>query len=152
VLFSQPGALRAFSPSYTVYEYSTEELAAYLTRADIAIVNRNEAAFLANVFAADEASVMARAGIAGIVTRDEDGAVIYPRRGGVFHLASTSDVRGDVIGAGDAFLSGFVDGFLRSHDISAAARVGIEVSAQAARSGLVCAELDAERAHAALRV
>jgi sugar/nucleoside kinase (ribokinase family) len=58
-------------------------------------------------------------------------------------------VHGDVIGAGDAFLCGFVDGFLRTRDLAAAAHVGIEVSAQTARRGLVCAVLDAARARAA---
>ena len=148
VLFAQPGPLRVFSPSYTVYEYGAEELAAFLAQANIAIVNRREAAFLAGVFAADEATVMARPSIAGIVTRDEDGAAIYPAGGAGFHLPSTSGVRGDVIGAGDAFLSGFVDGFLRSRDVTVAARAGVEVSAQTARSGLVCAVLDPVRARA----
>lgn len=142
-LFSRPGPLRVFSPSYTVYEYGAEELAGFLGHADIAIVNRSEAAFMARVFSSDEAEVMARARIVGIVTRDEDGAAIYPKGAPVFHLASTSGVRGDVIGAGDAFLCGFVDGFLRRRDLAAAARMGIEVSAQTARSGLVCATLDA---------
>jgi sugar/nucleoside kinase (ribokinase family) len=149
VLFSQPSQLRVFSPSYTVYEYSVEEIAGFLSHADIAIVNRNEAAFLTNIFATDEASVMARARVAGIVTRDEEGAVIYPAGGNVFHIPSTSRVHGDVIGAGDAFLSGFVDGFLRSNNLTAAARVAAEVAAQTARSGLVCAVLDAARAHSA---
>lgn len=144
-LFSRRGPLRVFSPSYTVHGYAYEELAAFLEQSDIAIVNRREAAFLARVFAADEAAVMGRAGIAGVVTRDEDGAAIYPARGVAFHLPSTSGVRGDVIGAGDAFLSGFVDVFLRSRDVTAAARAGIEISAQTARQGLVCAALDATR-------
>jgi sugar/nucleoside kinase (ribokinase family) len=92
---------------------------------------------------------MARARIAGIVTCDEDGASIYPTRGAGFHLPSTSGVRGDVIGAGDAFLSGFVDGYLHSRDVTTAARMGIEVAAQTARSGHICAKLDAKRARAA---
>jgi sugar/nucleoside kinase (ribokinase family) len=144
-LFSQPGPLRVFSPSYTVYEYGDEELAAFLECADIAIVNRREAAVLAKVFAADEATVMGRASVAGIVTCDEDGAVIYPTGEAGFHLPSTSGVRGDAIGAGDAFVSGFIDEFLRSRDVTAAAHSGIEVSAQTARSGLVCAMLDTAR-------
>jgi sugar/nucleoside kinase (ribokinase family) len=148
-LFSHPGPLRVFSPSYTVYEYGTQELAAFLAHADIAIVNRREAAFLKDVFSADEAAVMARANIAGIVMRDVDGAAIYPAGKSSFHLPSTSGVRGDVIGAGDAFLSGFVDGFLRSRDVNAAARAGIEVSAQTALSGRVCAVLDIARARTA---
>jgi sugar/nucleoside kinase (ribokinase family) len=147
-LFSQPGPLRVFSPSYTVYEYGAEELDAFLAHADIAIVNRREAAFLAGILAVDEAAVMERARIAGIVTRDEDGASIYPAGGAGFHLPSTSGVRGDVIGAGDAFLSGFVDGFLRSRDVTAAARAGVEISAQTARAGLICAVLDAGQARA----
>jgi sugar/nucleoside kinase (ribokinase family) len=147
-LFSQSGGLRVFSPSYTIHEYGHEELTAFLARADIVIVNRREAAFLAHVFAADEAAAMARTRIAGIVTCDEDGATIYPARGAAFHLPSTSGVRGDVIGAGDAFLSGFVDGFLRTRNVAAAARAGIEVSAQTARSGRVCTVLDAAQARA----
>jgi sugar/nucleoside kinase (ribokinase family) len=151
-LFSQAAPLRVFSPSYTLYEYPAEELAAFLAHADISIVNRSEAAFLAKVFAADEAAVMVRARIAGIVTCDEDGATIYPSGGAGFHLPSTSGVRGDVIGAGDAFLCGFIDGFLRTRDLAAAARMGIEVSAQAVRWGLVGAVLDAARARAAARL
>jgi sugar/nucleoside kinase (ribokinase family) len=148
-LFPNPGPLRVFSPSYTVYEYGTQELAAFLAHADIAIVNRREAAFLKEVFSANEAAVMARANIAGIVMRDVDGAAIYPAGESSFYLPSTSGVRGDVIGAGDAFLSGFLDGFLRSRHVNAAAREGIEVSAQTARSGRVCAVLDIVRARAA---
>jgi sugar/nucleoside kinase (ribokinase family) len=145
VLRSERGPLRVFSPSYSVYEYRSEELAAFLANADIAIVNRREAAFLANVFATDQTTVMSRAGLAGIITRDEDGATVYPTGGLPFEMASTSGVGGDAIGAGDAFLSGFIDGFLRSGDITTAARIGIEVSAQTARSGLVCAHLDLTR-------
>jgi sugar/nucleoside kinase (ribokinase family) len=152
VIFSRAGPLRVFSPSYTIYEYGSDELAAFLAHSDIAIVNRNEAAFLSGVLAAGEAAVMARARIAGIVTRDEEGAAIYPAGKTGFLLPSTSGVRGDVIGAGDAFLSGFIDGFLRSRDVTAAAHAGIEVSAQTARSGLVCAVLDTARARAAARL
>jgi sugar/nucleoside kinase (ribokinase family) len=148
-LFSQPGPLRVFSPSYTIYEYSAEELTAFLAHADIAVVNRREAAFLGAVFSADEAEVMARVHIAGIIMRDVAGAAIFPAGKASFYLPSTSGVSGDVIGAGDAFLSGFVDVFLRSRDVNAAARAGIEISAQTARSGRVCAVLDAARARAA---
>lgn len=149
LLSSQAGPLRVFSPSYTVYEYGVEELSAFLSHADIAIVNRSESAFLAEVFSEDEAEVMARLRIAGIVTRDEAGAAIYPAGDAPFHLASTSGVLGDVIGAGDAFMCGFIDGFLLHRQVVAAARTGIEVAAQAARSGLVCTVLDVARARAA---
>jgi sugar/nucleoside kinase (ribokinase family) len=147
VLFSRPGPLRVFSPSYTIYEYGAEELAAFLAHADVAIVNRHEAAFISGVLG--EAAVMTRPRIAGIVTRDADGADIHPVGGTGFHLPSTSRVRGHAIGAGDAFVSGFVDEFLRNRNLAAAARLGIEVSAQTARSGLVCAKLDTARARAA---
>jgi len=145
-LFSKVGPLRVFSPSYTVYEYSADELSAFIAHSEIAIVNKHEAAFLGGVLG--DATVMARARIAGIITRDEAGADIYPANGDSFHLPSTSGVAGDAIGAGDAFLSGFVDEFLRSRDIRAAGRVAIEVSAQTARSGKVCAVLDTLRARA----
>jgi len=147
--FVQSGRLRVFSPSYTIYEYGADELAAFLAHSDIAIVNRHEAAFLGGVLG--EASVMARVLIAGIITRDEDGADVYPAGQPSFHLPSASQVPGDCIGAGDAFLSGFVDEYLRSRDVTAAARVAIEVSAQTARSGIVCASLDAMRARTAAK-
>lgn len=58
-LFSQAGPLRVFLPSYTVYEYSAEELAAFIANSEISIVNKHEAAFLGGVLG--DAAVMGRA-------------------------------------------------------------------------------------------
>lgn len=67
-------------------------------------------------------------------------------------MRSTSGMAGDAIGAGDAFLSGFVDEFLSSQDIEASARAAIEVSAQTARSGKVSARLDIPQVRAAAKL
>ena len=141
--------LTIFSPSYSIYEYTTEELDDFLCGADITFVNEHEAQFLCSVFRDQEiGNVMARSRRGGVVTRAAAGASLYQRDAMVLALDSTSGVAGDVVGAGEAFMCGFIEGFLQTGDFVTAGRLGIAVSAQTARDGRVCTPIDVPRARA----
>jgi sugar/nucleoside kinase (ribokinase family) len=141
------GGLTVFSPSYSVYDYTMDELEAFLAGSDITFVNEREAAFLcAALGETDSAGVMTRGRIGGVVTRAEHGAELYLPGAPPIALQSTSGVTGDIVGTGEAFLCGFLEAFLRTGDFLRAGAMGIAVSAQTARDGRICTPVDAARA------
>jgi sugar/nucleoside kinase (ribokinase family) len=142
-------ALTIFSPSYSVYDYTTDELEDFLRGADLTFVNEHEAQFLCTELGDREfGRVMARSQRGGVVTRGAAGASLYPRDAAEVAFPSTSGVLGDVVGAGEAFLCGFIEGFLQTGDFLTAGRLGIAVAAQTARDGRICAPIDAAQAKA----
>jgi sugar/nucleoside kinase (ribokinase family) len=141
--------LTVFSPSYSVYDYTVDELEDFLASADLTFVNEHEAEFVCAALGEPEpGAVMARSRRGGVVTRGDAGATLYPRDAPAVALPSTSGVFGDVVGAGEAFMCGFLEGFLQTGDFPAAGRLGIAVSAQTARDGRICTPIDPARAKA----
>jgi len=141
------GGLTVFSPSYSVYDYTIDELKAFLAGSDITFVSEREAAFLCSVLGeTDSARVMSMGQLGGVVTRAERGAELFPPGASPITLPSTSGVPGDMVGTGEAFMCGFLDAFLRTKDFLRAGQMGIAVSAQTARDGHICAPIDAVRA------
>lgn len=99
-----------FAPSYSTFEHSTEELEDFARRADVTILNREEFRYFENsVGGRDAALQLTRC---CIVTCDSEGAAVFAE--GTRHIVkSRSKSDEDVIGAGDAFLAGFLSTWLR---------------------------------------
>jgi sugar/nucleoside kinase (ribokinase family) len=132
-----------FSPSYAVYEFTGQDLRALVSRAGLVILNEAEAAFVAAALGCDGVPALAeRAGHTLIVTRADRGARLYAPTGTVT-VTSLSGTPGDVIGAGDAFLAGYL--YDTAHGSSAAAAVGFAsgIAAQVARARRVRAPVSA---------
>src|SRR6516165_6931967 len=99
----------AFSPSYTLYEYSVEEIKEFLALSDIAFVNEHEADYLTRSLGhGDLNAVMRLPKEGGVVTRGPRGAELYHRNSHSLHVPSVSGRQEDVIGTGEAFVCGFL--------------------------------------------
>ncbi len=132
-----------FSPSYTVYEYTPEELRSFLAHSHIAFVNKEEAEHLRNKLgAASVPEVMRSTRLGGIVTLGPEGANLYPAQHADIHIPSSSGSQEDVIGAGDSFVCGFLHSYLSSGSWQAAGEAGGAVAAQVVRDKRVRAPID----------
>jgi sugar/nucleoside kinase (ribokinase family) len=132
-----------FSPSYTVYDYDTDELHAFLRAADIVAVNEHEADYLIRKFSiSDFCSLMQLPKEGGIVTLGPRGADIFTH-GKVCRAPSVSGLTEDVVGAGEAFLAGFLHEYLQSSDWTRSGRLGCAVAAQVVRARKVRTSIDA---------
>jgi sugar/nucleoside kinase (ribokinase family) len=136
-----------FSPSYSVYDFRHDELDSFVHASDIIVVNEHEAEYLAHVLCRDgNADLMKLAKQGGIVTLGPRGADLFCN-GQTHRVASISGRDDDVIGAGEAFLAGFVHAFLESSNWERSGRVGCAVAAQVvqAKPTLVRAPIDIKR-------
>lgn len=108
------------------------KLKAILSKTDILIINQEEAAFLTRTPYRKEKEVFKRLdnlvpGIA-VMTKGREGVVVSDRE--YLFSAVAPDVRVvEKTGAGDAFGSGFVAGFIKKGDIPFAVQLGIANSA-----------------------
>ena len=71
-----------FSPSYTLYEYSAEEIRGFMRRARFTFINEHEAAFLCDALGGvtiEAAMALNRNG--GVVMKGRAGATLYEKRG-----------------------------------------------------------------------
>lgn len=126
-----------FSPSYTVYEFTREELKALLDRVDLVVLNESEADFVCSkVGCRTLESLRSRVAGSVIVTLAERGAELHGPTGRLT-ARSISRVGGDVVGAGDAFLAGYLYGTTRGLSLEGSLYFASGVAAQVARSGNV---------------
>jgi sugar/nucleoside kinase (ribokinase family) len=109
-----------FAPNYSLYAYSKEELRVLLPRAHVVCLNDNEKAHIIECLGLGSVQAL-REFVRDIliVTKGEDGAEIHAQRQ-VYSFRALSGQRGDFIGAGDAFLSGFLHALLSGVPVDAA--------------------------------
>ncbi|MFA6365465.1 MAG: carbohydrate kinase family protein [Candidatus Paceibacterota bacterium] len=126
-LLKKQGTQIAFNPSRYYLEKSSADVKGLIAQSDIVIMNREEAATLVDMPYKNEKGVFRKLdqlvqGIT-IMTDGPHGAIVsdgtHVYRSGTFREIACVDRTG----AGDAFGSGFVVGFIRSNDICFALRL-----------------------------
>ncbi len=140
-------AMFVFSPSYSIYDFGYDELKAFMMASDITIINEHEAKYLVQLFSkTGNTDLMQLPKRGGIVTLGPGGVDIF-RDGRLDHVASISGREEDVIGAGEAFLAGFIHEYVDSGIWERSATVGCAVAAQVVRTDptQVRAMIDSER-------
>ena len=123
-----------FSPSYAVYEFTKQELEELLAQVGLVILNEAEAEFVCAQLGCRAFDALAkRVADTLIVTLADRGAELYGPSG---HLAvgSLSGAAGDVIGAGDAFLAGYLYATGRGSSSHMALYFASAIAAQVART------------------
>lgn len=102
------GDFLAFNPSYSIYEFNESQLAYLLGKADAAILNQQEAQHACNVLDVKNCNDLSKL-VAGclILTLGEKGVRVYQPRG-MLEMASYAKNVANTIGAGDAFIAGFL--------------------------------------------
>ena len=118
-----------FSPSYTVFEYSPDELAQLLRHVHLAAFNEQEAEYASRILGLQNAKelVASTTGLL-IVTRGHRGAYIQGNNLGIEVPSVASSTR-VAVGAGDAFLSGFLFEWLRGRTPEMAAKFAATLAA-----------------------
>lgn len=101
-------AFVAFNPSYAVFTYDRQELEAVVAAADLTIVNERESEWVCELLDAPNAGEVSGRYCKCFVTTLEDRGAIVHRDGRSTTVESVSNVTGNVLGAGDAFLTGLV--------------------------------------------
>ncbi len=124
----------AVNPGLSQLLLSSVRLKEFLSKTDILILNQEEASQLVKIPYQKETDIFKKIdklcpGIA-IMTKGGEGAVVSDGR----YLYSAPSLKKDIklidaTGAGDAFASGFVSGFIRSKDIKYAIQLGMANSA-----------------------
>ena len=138
------GALVVFNPSYAIYEYSQKELEELLGKYHVTIVNEQEAAHICQIFGLRDMSHLSKLSHGPvIVTLGEKGAKIF-HRDAFFEIESFSTTRLQLIGAGDAFIAGFIHETLRGALLADAVRFGSHVAAQVVESSKIRVEIREE--------
>jgi sugar/nucleoside kinase (ribokinase family) len=141
------GDLLIFNPSYSVYEYSTEVLRELISRSHVTILNEYEAAFVNDKLSIKSLNqVIHNQSLYLIVTYAEKGAKLY--WGDQQILVSSiakNKARKDVVGAGDAFLAGFVHALSQQTSPSQALYVGAALAAIVVDTNEIRPEFDANQ-------
>lgn len=126
-----------FSPSYAVYEFTRRELRELVEGVDLLILNEGEAEFVRDRMGCSTLETLGRR-VPGtlIVTLAGRGTNVY-EAGSQFVVRSMSGVDSDVIGAGDAFLAGYLHETSRGSPSRGSLYFAAAVAAQVARAGKV---------------
>jgi sugar/nucleoside kinase (ribokinase family) len=133
-----------FSPSYTLYDYGDDEIERFLKASAIAVVNEHEAEYLRQRCASNDLDVIMRwPKEGGIVTRGPLGADLYCQTLPLLRVPSVSGQQEDVVGAGEAFLCGFLHAYGAGCSWAKAGQMGCAVAAQVVLDGRVRAPIDA---------
>lgn len=135
-----------FSPSYSIYEHSKTEIVEFLSVANIVVVNEHEAEYLRQTFclnSVDEVMALTKEG--GVVTLGPRGADIYKKGSARARVASRSGREDDVVGAGEAFLCGFMYRLIEGGSWTEAGEIGCAVAAQMVVDGRIRASIDITR-------
>lgn len=121
---SSEAPVKVFSPNYSVYEYSPDELRNFLRHVDVLLVNEAEAIFMrSRLDNKDILQLMGREDSLMIMTRGPQGAILYTP-GGLTIVPASISIPGDYIGAGDAFAAGFLSALINNIHPIEAARMG----------------------------
>lgn len=138
------GVFVVFNPSYAIYEYSQRELEQLLVKYHVTIVNEQEAEQICKIFGLTDISHLSKLSPGPIiVTLGEKGAKVFHHE---FYLEieSFSASRLGLIGAGDAFIAGFIHETLRGALLADAIRFGSHVAAQVVESSKIRVEIREE--------
>jgi sugar/nucleoside kinase (ribokinase family) len=127
-----------FAPSYTLYDYSVEEVKGFLSLSDIVFVNEHEADYLDSALhLGSPEAIMRSARQGGVITRGAHGADLYPATSKCLHVPSVSRRNDDVIGTGEAFLCGFLHSYIADGAWERAGKFGCTVAARVVLDGRV---------------
>lgn len=139
----------AFNPSYAIYEYAPHELLPLLTAAEVVILNASEARYTLHALGLSSFTRLARL-VSGILvlTAGARGATVY-QGASKLHLPTRARTVSSPIGAGDAFLAGFLDSLLRGQSIVAAGRFASALAARVVKSYKVRIHLSSPPRHSA---
>jgi len=120
---------KVFAPNYAVYLYTGDELASILPHADLVSFNEAEAQAVVSKLGLESIGSLRRLTRAAIlVTRSSLGASLI-HEAIELDLPALSGRAGDVIGAGDAFVSGMVHGLSQGRSLADAADLGAHAAA-----------------------
>jgi sugar/nucleoside kinase (ribokinase family) len=144
------GELLTFSPSYAISEYSPYELQTFCERAHLVILNEQEARLAcARLEVADSRQLASKCRNMLVVTLAERGADLY-EQGRLYHIGTYTTSSADVIGAGDAFLSGMLFRMLHKQTAIDAANFGAALAAFVVNAGQVRVHITKEQVRAKL--
>jgi sugar/nucleoside kinase (ribokinase family) len=141
--FEQESAtLRVFSPSYSVYAFDRKSLRRFLDASDLVIFNRQEARFVRRKLGLSHTKILAeKCPNLLVTTLAASGSVVWSKTQN-WKIASVSNRAGDVIGAGDAYLAGFIVGMTRNWNPARCGRFASKVAARIVRVGTPRAKID----------
>lgn len=134
VLFGQLAAAasarwKVFAPNYALPLFDREELVAILPSVDLVSLNETELQGLLRCFGmASVCELQHLTSAAILITRASDGAQLHTMNS-VLELPSLSGRSGDVVGAGDAFLSGMLHSLHKGQAVEEAATCGSRAAA-----------------------
>jgi ribokinase len=134
-LAASTSAFVAFNPSYAVFTYDPHELDAVITASRLTILNETETEFVCERLAARGAEELSRRfGECVVTTLGDRGAIIY-RDGRSSRIPSVSGTKGDVLGAGDAFLAGLLIEMAAGQSVENAGRFAAALASVVVTSG-----------------
>jgi sugar/nucleoside kinase (ribokinase family) len=124
------GACVAWNPGNGELSHGFHRLSGLIRQTDILIMNREEAACLADEAPRHLDRIIAKIGhlprLALVVTDGANGAYAFdPKTKGFRHGSALPGKRINTTGAGDAFGSGFVSAYIKTGDIDKALRAGL---------------------------
>jgi sugar/nucleoside kinase (ribokinase family) len=128
-----------FNPSYSIYTYSSQELQEILKNSDFASVNVDEFNYLKSVLGVDFLENFSPTK-GFILTKSEQGVTLFSE-GKTIDRKSLIEKPGLFIGAGDAFISGFIHNFLNSNSLDDAMDYGQTIASFVVKSGDVRAKI-----------
>jgi len=112
------GSLLVFNPSYAIYNYTEDELVKLIKKADINSFNEDEAKFACEIIGVKNFNELYDfIGGLMIITVGEAGVIVYTKEG-KNKMRSYADSCVNPIGAGDAFLAGFLHSEYNKRNIS----------------------------------
>jgi len=131
------GEMLAFNPSYAIYEYDSTELAALLRKANVAIVNEQEAEHVLRVMDLKDYGQLSRF-VPGflIVTLGKKGVRVFQKEG-ILEIGSFATGTSNAVGAGDAFFAGFLHEMFGNGSLADAARFGSALAAYVVESSQI---------------
>lgn len=131
------GELLAFNPSYAIYEYDSTDLFQLLSKAHVAILNRQEAEYACKALALEDISQLAKDSSGSlIVTLGHKGMRMY-RRKDMLEIGSYATASSNPVGAGDGLFAGFLHEALTGASLPDAARFGSVLAAYVVESSQV---------------
>lgn len=120
--------LIAFNPSYSVYVYGAEELSLLINAANVTILNEHESIHVCNVLNIKDLQELSDYTAGCIVcTHGKRGSELWVK-GKNTQIPVFSQAEGDIVGAGDAYLSGFLHELMDSHSFETAGLFGAAIA------------------------
>jgi len=135
----------AFNPGYSQLDFPKAKLKRILAKVDVLILNKEEASKLSGIPYQKEKEIFRKIDeyVPGIVIMTKGGEGVSVSDGKYLYHAPSLNLKWvDATGAGDAFGSGFVSGFIKKNDIERAiqlamANSGFAITKWGAKEGLL---------------